>query len=70
MISGKFVNIIIHKDFIPELCSNSTTILQAVLTHTFLLWRNTQFCEFLVPKIQQVMFLTFSSYSIKFYQVI
>ena len=70
MISGKFVNIIIHKDFIPELCSTSTIILQAVLTHTFLLWRNTQFCEFLVPKIQQVMFLTFSSYSIKFYQVI
>ena len=37
--------------------------LQAVLIHVFWLQKNTYFCE--IPKIYQVMFLTFSSYSIK-----
>ena len=49
--------------FIPQICSTSL-ILQAVLSHTFWLQKNTHSCEILLLKIQQVICLTFSRYSI------
>ena len=55
MISGKSVSIITHKD-------NLSVVLQALLTHVFWLQKKTQSSEILAQKIQQPMYVTFSSH--------
>ena len=66
MISGKFVSVNAHKDFYPSALKYLTYYPPGCTNLCFLVVKqNTQSCQILVPKIQQVMFfLTFSSYSI------
>ena len=65
MISGKFVSVIIHKEFYPSALKYLKYYPPGCTHPCFLVVKkNTQSCEILVPKIRQVVFLTFSSYSV------